>query len=127
MANPRFTERMFEAFPEDRYPGMAEMVLCIIRNEIDLEVYPPTADLIRQCWNRPKGIELKLCAINHVIDGHGVEAIFDSGAKWPDMEYVNLGDTYTATVVFDWVEHKWMVTSWGHWIEHAERQGRTYA
>lgn len=65
------------------------------------------------------------------LGGHGVEAIrgrnFDRG-YWADIValYVNMGDTYALTFVYDVELEKLFVTSWGDWVEAYEaRTGET--
>lgn len=117
----RFLERA-----EGAFPGKGQLILNLIQDKTDPAMYASVALWIRQCFNTPKRIELKMLAINEILEGHGVEAIFSEGEMWPDMEYVNMGDAYNATVVYDYIDGKFIVTTWGDWIEHAEKQGRTY-
>lgn len=54
-----------------------------------------------QCYNPPRYSERLMCAANEVIGGYGVEAIFGDSCTQPDYEYVNVGDSYTATLIRD--------------------------
>ncbi|MGK2884364.1 MAG: hypothetical protein ACSLE8_06245 [Rhodococcus sp. (in: high G+C Gram-positive bacteria)] len=117
-----FLERADEAFP-----GNGQRILDVIHNVTDVESFPSVAQWIALCWHRPSDIELKMAAIDEILEGHGVEAVFGDDVEWPDMVYVNMGDTYADTVVYDYIDAKYRVTSWGAWIERAERLGRTYA
>lgn len=62
---------------------------------------------------------------NKAIGGHGVEAIRDENV-WNDYYgdtialYVNTGDTYNATIVFDIGEVEFYLTSYGDWLEAVE-------
>lgn len=65
----------------------------------------------------------KLNALDVVLDGFGVEGVRVEGA-WIDnyhgdivASYVNQGDTYTETVVYDHETDEFHVTSWGDWLE----------
>ena len=54
-----------------------------------------------------------------------VEAVFEEGEyRYPAMTYLNTGDTYNATLVYDVGEDELYVSTWGDWVEDAERQGR---
>ena len=62
---------------------------------------------------------------NRVMNGHGVEAIRSEYA-WIDgyyqntvALYVNMGDTYAPTVLYDTAKNTFYVTSWGDWYEHS--------
>lgn len=75
-----------------------------------------------------------LRSINEKADGgrglHGVEAMWvsDDGELhqrgYGDIvaEYVNTGDTYAATVIYDYEVDKFMITGWGDWVERWEKQ-----
>jgi hypothetical protein len=60
-------------------------------------------------------------AINEILGGYGVEAIRDN--KWDSyycdigVLYVNMGDTYVPTVIYDTRKGAWMVCSWGDLVE----------
>lgn len=119
----RFLERLEEAFP-----GKGQLIVDVIRYETAPQTYATVADLLGTRYCRPNPVELQMLAINEILGGYGVEAIFrDGGRISPDMEYVNMGDPYNATVVYDYIDGKFIVTAWGDWIEHAEKQGRTYS
>jgi hypothetical protein len=58
----------------------------------------------------------------------GVESIRSSdysGGYWGDAAalYVNTGDTYNMTLVYDVADGRFYVTSWGDWAEDCERRG----
>ncbi len=64
-----------------------------------------------------------------ILQGHGVEAIRAEGARdsyYMDTValYVNMGDTYAATLIYDVPRDRWWVTTWGDWLEAEERSGR---
>jgi len=70
----------------------------------------------------PKTYQCKLEAINILIGGHGVEGFPDPDDMTASgLEYVNMGDTYTTTVVY-W-KGRFMITTWGDVVEGLERQG----
>lgn len=61
--------------------------------------------------------------INILIDGYDVESI-KSETYWTNefwlntvAIYVNMGDTYVRTILYNVVERKFEVTSWGDWVE----------
>lgn len=63
-----------------------------------------------------------------LLDGFGVEYITHSGRNYADTmdgsdlvcAYVNLGDTYTCTIVWNYVSKRFEVTSWGDFWEWYE-------
>jgi len=71
-------------------------------------------------------IDQALDSINNILGGYGVEAIRDN--KWSSyycdigLLYVNLGDTYTPTVIYDTRSDKWIIASWGDIVERNEKR-----
>jgi hypothetical protein len=66
-------------------------------------------------------IELVMEIIDSLLDGYGVESII---GRWHNRYYhdtqalyVNFGDTYDMTVLYDCEEDKFILTSWGDWVE----------
>jgi hypothetical protein len=67
--------------------------------------------------------------INYLLQGHGIEAIRGSewhSHYWQDTAilYVNRGDTYTPTIVYDVEKERFECTSWGAWVESAQSHGK---
>jgi len=73
-----------------------------------------------------RGVEKAMREADKVLGGFGVEAVFEEGEYDgnPAMTYINTGDTYNATIVYDVDEDELYVGTWGDWVEHAEREGR---
>jgi hypothetical protein len=94
-----------------------------------LGMFNSVQQLRKQCYNRPDTIQEKLTAINELIDGHGVEAIQVSSELYQDRyygncigEYVNLGDTYELTVIWNTIDHEFEFISWGDYFEAKEAE-----
>lgn len=71
-------------------------------------------------------IELKLWGIDQVLQTHGVESIQGDSYRYPDFSYCNTGDTYASTVCYDYIRDKFVVTSYGDWIERNDPNGTKY-
>lgn len=116
-----------------------ELRLHLIREVIGLDndetiddclgMFKSVQQLRKQCYNRPDTIQEKLTAINELIDGHGVEAIQVSSELYQDRyygncigEYVNLGDTYNLTVIWNSIDNRFEFTSWGDYFEEKEAE-----
>lgn len=88
---------------------------------------------IKQCFNRPTDHELAMNTLNIVLKGFGVEPIRLENAYvnryWDDCigTYINMGDTYITTIVFDTMNHSYHLTSWGDFYEHAENNIDNYS
>ena len=79
--------------------------------------------------NHPR-IDAALELMNKFLGASGVEAIRGSGAHvdryYYDIValYVNTGDTYSMTLLYDTDKDKFEVTSWGGWVEAMEASRR---
>ncbi len=74
-----------------------------------------------------KAVDDAMDAANDVLDGYGVEAVQGEGADlgryWRDTIalYVNLGDTYDTTILFDTDREEFLIGSWGDFLEDWEK------
>lgn len=59
---------------------------------------------------------------NTIMHGHGIEAITGHAANEMTTValYVNMGDTYAATIIYDCLADKFYVGTWGDWMEWRE-------
>jgi hypothetical protein len=93
-----------------------------VRGLLDGSINPFTVSLAakdraRTAYNPHKDYVLKLEAINELIGGHGVEYIpAGSNAKSPAIDYINLGDTYTPTIL-RLGPKRYRVQCWGDIVE----------
>jgi hypothetical protein len=62
-----------------------------------------------------------------VLDAHGIEYLQHRGRPGQGAYYVNMGDTYDTTLLLDTRKDRFLVTSWGDFVESEERQGRKFA
>lgn len=109
---------------------------------IDISSPQPTADEWKKLlqWARKAkragqyttdGIEAILDLIDAKTNSYGTEAIRGYRVTpaypryWTDIvgQYVNRGDTYAQTILYDTVKECFIVTSWGNW---AEKNGKKY-
>lgn len=107
----------------------ASIVLAIIQGQLDPLKYPkhfPQTDKwANSCYNPLPAKDCKLSALNELLELHGVEAIRDEHS-WDRYygdciaEYLNTGDSYAATIVLDHQRGKWLLTSWGDFVESRE-------
>ena len=54
-----------------------------------------------------------------MLDGYGREELPSPSGR---VIYVNMGDTYTTTLMFDWSKDKFLVGSWGDLVEAQPRR-----
>jgi len=80
--------------------------------------------LIKDCDGSHEEIDNTLEAINEVLSGFGVEAINDNDfyGYYADISllYVNMGDTYTPTIIYDTRNDEFLACSWGDVVEMAQ-------
>ena len=114
--------RLIEAFGEDT----GARLYAVLHGQIDPLSFPTVAAWDRACYHPPGTWDLRLAAADVVLDGSGVEGITIDGDCYPCAEYVNLGDTYTTTLVHDIPAGRIRIGSWGDFVEalEAERGGR---
>lgn len=108
---------------------VATVARAIMKGEIKrdqiCDMLPKTGAWERSCYNSPTIQEVKMEALNELLGGYGVEAIIEADADFrdaPAYTYVNMGDTYTATIVRA-RGGRYMATDWGSIVERA-REGR---
>lgn len=70
---------------------------------------------------RTRQVEEALELANEMLDGYGVEAISGNwvGGFWGDTVclYVNMGDTYAATIFYDAIKGRFYVGDWATFLE----------
>jgi inorganic pyrophosphatase len=97
----------------------ARQIYLIINGKIKVDKYLKDAPgyLVNYSWH-----EKVLDACDKIIDGFGVESHFLSGKTQPEISWVNVGDPYSCTIVYDHNEMKFIVASYGDWLENPKRQ-----
>lgn len=63
---------------------------------------------------------------DRLLDGHGIEYLRSDNGR-AHMSYVNMGDTYTTTVILDTSKDAVYIADWGTWVETEERKGNRFA
>jgi hypothetical protein len=108
-------------------PERARTVRKLMTGELDPMAFASVEAWVAQCYNRPRRSEMIMCALNEVLETHGVEAI--DGSDWVDSfhghiryTYCNTGDAYGATVVLDSKTGNFLVTDWGSLVEAMEQE-----
>lgn len=72
-------------------------------------------------------VDAVLDEANKLLDAYGIEAIecnrqVDRYYFDINLLYVNTGDTYNTTLMYDTYEGRFYVTTMGDWVERAERR-----
>lgn len=113
-------DRLSNAFGSEA----ATQIMAVVEGCKSPELYESVHNWIRQCYNRPSDLELELHAINEIIGGHGTEAVFQSSDDMePLFAYVNMGDTYIMTVLYDYHAGEYVCADYGSQIEYLAQNG----
>ncbi len=96
------------------------------------QIEPSIAKALAQEMKAAEGgrdsVERAIKNVDVVIHGYGVEGIEGEWVNnyWGNTVglYVNMGDTYNGTVIYDTIRQKFSVTTMGDWVEKYERKYR---
>jgi len=99
----------------------------IYDSEFDLKQFKSVRNRYDECYNPPDRIDCQLTAINEIMDSYGVESIQVSESLFQDRYYsnaigiyVNQGDTYILTIVYNTVDRIFEIINWGDYFESME-------
>ncbi len=98
----------------------------LLKGKKDPMDFMSVQDWVRQCYNLPSKVGLIMCAANELLGGFGVEGLNQEDAYvnnyWRDCIglYVNMGDTYDNTVIWDTENSSFIITSFGDFLENWE-------
>lgn len=95
--------------------GKSLQILAIVDGLESPKKYDLVRDWCDRCYHEPKEYKLKLEAISVIMGESGVEVLVEDGKAI--ASYVNNGDTYKPTVVYDHEEQEFLITSWGDFLE----------
>ena len=123
-------KRLMDTFDIDRGGAQEIKNLCALADEPHElaeaveERHPATAGYVRAMHSDPyrsfgRRRTVVLHAIDRLVDGFGVEALGEP-ARWnapPPFEYVNMGDTYAATLVYKTDSDNLYVSTMGDIVE----------
>lgn len=77
---------------------------------------------VRECYHTPRVREQIEKACDEIIGGYGTEAIWGASRETPLAVYVNTGDTYNTTLLFNYASDTVRVTTVGDFVEAYERR-----
>jgi len=96
--------------------GIAQEVTALIDGSKDPMEYDRVKQWVGQCFNMPSDNELIMAALDEVIDGYGTEAIFSADGLDVRFSYVNMGDTYNTTIVYNHRGYSYHVACYGDFV-----------
>jgi predicted DNA-binding ArsR family transcriptional regulator len=93
-----------------------------IHHPPDDEEAGPLAKLLKSAeGGSVSAVNRALAKANVVLDGHGIEGLPSRGMEGL-LSYVNMGDPYTPTVMYDHDLGQFLIMGWADWLEDKERQ-----
>ena len=105
--------KTLQAETQDR--DQAKTIRALLEKKLKTSNYQSVQDLERQCYHAPGYAYRLMTAINEIMGGYGVEAIFQG--EEPRYEYINLGETYATTIMRNVATGRVFVSSWGDVVE----------
>lgn len=95
----------------------AKEVKAVLTGKKDVLSYPSVQARRAECYNEPDKEYLVLHAVNEIIGGFGVGYIPAHNSFNEGVEYVNRGDAYIPTILYDQKTTTWSAGSWGDRVE----------
>ncbi len=99
----------------------ANMIIRLISGEYDPLKYSTVKHWSDLCYHKPDRADMIMVAVNQEIGGYGVEYVSEHDGDI-SFEYVNFGDTYSATIVHDLNTNEYILSTWGVYLEEMESQ-----
>lgn len=109
----------------DMTPELAKEMHLLMKGLVDVDAYPEAQRRTAECYHKPEWVDRVMHVLDGMLHGYGVEAInevHESYFEFTGIEYVNMGDTYALTVMYDHRSGSWRVQSWGDAVENAPRR-----
>lgn len=105
---------------ESAFPGKGKYLRTLLESARAVREHPAAIARRGECLHPPSLLDQRLHALNAAAETFGVEYIAHRDDTYHDtygLEYLNTGDTYTPTLIFDHARHSWRVCSWGDVVE----------
>jgi hypothetical protein len=106
---------------DSAFPGHGKELRKVLEmNRSQLSEHPAGAARLSACHNPPKTYDLRLHVLDSIAETCGVEYIAHKDDTFHEvygLEYLNTGDTYTRTIIYDHNKSRYLVSSWGGIVE----------
>ena len=104
----------------------AHKLRALIAGKADPRNYDSVDQWYNSCYYKPCDTELVLAACNEVLGGFGVEYIEHESDGFDffslcGLSYVNLGDTYKTTIIYNHAKDKFVINCWGSFVEKSNK------
>jgi hypothetical protein len=102
---------------ENVFPGKGKELRKVLEMSRDeLILHPAGAKRYLDCYHPPTTEDLRLCVLDSVAETYGVEYISSEGDDYNSFssyEYLNVGDSYSNTIVYDLCTKRYKVACLG--------------
>lgn len=93
--------KLYDLFGEKSKYSEKEMKLLVTLAEQGKSYPPETENWFHSCYHEPNPNEKFMDALNHILEGYGIEGISEKETKNRQyIEYINFGDPYVPTIVY---------------------------
>lgn len=100
------------------FPGKGKEIRLLLEQKTNTMDYESVREFISRCYNKPDYPYRLMLALNEIIEGFGVESIWGpESERWPEVDYVNMGDVYNATLMYDYRDNRVRVGTVGDFVE----------
>ena len=106
---------------EQAFPGKGKELRELLTKKRKTTDYESVNGWLKQCYNKPTYQERLEVALNEILEGFGAEALFTDSKMWPTIVYINMGDCYVTTLLYDYDKGNWYLTTYGDYIENDKR------
>ena len=100
---------------------LATIVIASNMQDAELvENFDSAYNAVKECYHKPSHSYLLLRVFNNLLHGYGIEyisSIEDTHSKLYGLSYVNLGDLYNTTIVYNHNEDEFLIANCGSIIE----------
>jgi hypothetical protein len=121
----KFTAKHFESLARNaKHVDAAQRSAAILNGKLDPESIEDVAKWSRSCYTQPRKSELKMAALDSLLDCHGVESLRSEDGELL-AKYLNTGDAYTETVLRVEETGEYLLTTYGDFLEEWERENAT--
>ena len=105
---------------ESAFPGHGRELRTLLESARAVREHPAAVARRAECFHPPSLLDQRLHALNATAETCGVEYIAhrdDTYSETYGIEYLNTGDSYASTLMFDHARGSWRVGSWGDVVE----------
>ncbi len=88
---------------------------------LDNPAFPRANAWFNQCYHQPRRLARIMACLNELLEMHGAEAIRSTSGQIV-AEYLNAGDTYSATLIFNHKTEAFQLSTMGDFVERNQRR-----